>query len=262
MVSTWQVAQKARIKEYERIGDECLQRRQHRSFVENDEPLSNSHIILSSHAVDHVPDAGRGKGPHHHALYVMKKDGSKRQACDIYEWLQQFCVEQCAVLLALAEQMPAFAESECQEDLPCQLGRADGYKAPQLCMGCARWWRQGQPFADCEPELFDRLVRDWRRTERPAAIVLAQVHPEGFLLFQLIQPFLQLPPMATHFPCTRAKLGDFIEEISEGEQPSSYRKESNGAEVFVEQDYEDGLLGGYFLSNQPMHFTKPNGDPY
>ena len=146
---------KARIKEYERISDECLQRRQCRSFVENDEPLSNSHVILSSHAVDHVPDAGRGEGPHHHALYVIKKDGSKRQACDIYEWLQQFSVEQCAVLLALAEQMPAFAESKCQEDLPCQLGRADGYKAPQLCMGCARWWtKQGQPFADDEPELF------------------------------------------------------------------------------------------------------------
>ena len=255
----WQVERKARIKEAERIGDEVLQRRQHRSFVENDdEPLSNSHIILSSHAVDHVPDGGRGEGPHHHALYVMKKDGSKREACDIYEWLQQFCVEQCAVLLALAEQMPAFAE-----DLPCQLGRADGYKAPQLCMGCADWWtKHGQHTWCNEPDLFDRLVRDWRRTERPAAIVLAQVHPEGFLLFQLIQPFLQLPPMATHFPCTRAKLGDFIEEISVGEQPSSYRKQSNGEEVFIEQDYEDGLLGGYFLSNRPLQFTKANGDAF
>ena len=70
--------------------------------------------------------------------------------------------------------------------------------------------------------------------------------------------------MATHFPCTRAKLGDFIEKISVGEQPSSYRKESNGEElfIFIEQDYEDGLRGGYFLSNQPMQFTKPNGDAY
>ena len=232
----WQAEEKARVKAAEQIGDKVLQRRHLRSFIENDEPLSNSQIILSSHAIDFV--------------YVMKKDGSKRPARDIYEWLQQFCVEQCAVLLALAEQMHAFAE-----DLPCQLGRADGYKAPQLCMGCAGWWtkHQGQPFAD-EPELFDRLVRDWRRTERPAAIVLAQVHPEGFLLFQLIQPFLQLPPMATHFPCTRAKLGDSIEEISEGEQPSSYRKDSDGADVFIEKDQEDGLLGGYFLSNKPMQF--------
>ena len=262
-VYPWQVEQKARIKEAERIGDEVLQRRQYRSFIENDEPLSNSHIILSSHAVDHVPGAGRGKDPCHRTLYVMKKDGSKRPACDIYEWLQQFCVEQCAVVLALAEQMPAFGHYP-EEDLPCQLGRADGYKAPQLCMGCAGWWtrHQGQHFPSADEPVFNRLVRDWRRTERPAEIVLAQVHPEGFLLFQLIQPFLQLPPMATHFPCTRAKLGDFIEEISVGEQPSSYRRESNGAEVFVEQDYEDGLLGGYFLSNQPMHFTKPNGDPY
>ena len=46
----WQVERKARIKEAERIGDEVLQRRQQRSFVENDEePLSNSRIILSSH---------------------------------------------------------------------------------------------------------------------------------------------------------------------------------------------------------------------
>ena len=80
MIYPWQVEQKARIKEVLRrngSATKVLQRRQYRSFVENDEPLSNSHIILSSHAVDHVPDAGRGEGPHHHALYVMKKDGSR-----------------------------------------------------------------------------------------------------------------------------------------------------------------------------------------
>ena len=77
---------KVRIKVAEQIGDEVLQRRQHRSFVENDdpEPLSNSRLILSSHAVDYV-DAGRDKGPHHRTLFVMQKDGTKRPARDIYE---------------------------------------------------------------------------------------------------------------------------------------------------------------------------------
>ena len=170
-------------------------------------------------------------------------------ALPLSQWLQQYCVEQCAVLLALSERMPSFTSND---DLPCQLGRADGYKAPQLCMGCARWWTEhGHESWNDQPYLFDRLVRDWRRTERPAAIVLAKVHPQGDLLFQLIQPFLQLPPMATHFPCTRAKLGAFIEEISEGERESTYRKDSNG-EFFHEYDSEDGLLGGYFLANTPM----------
>ena len=76
--------EKLRIKAAEQIGDEVLQRRQHRSFVENDEPLSTSRLILSSQAVDYV-DAGRDKGPHHRTLFVMKKDGTKRPARDIYE---------------------------------------------------------------------------------------------------------------------------------------------------------------------------------
>ena len=94
----------------------------------------------------------------------MKKDGSKRPARDIYEWLQQFCVEQCAVLLALAEQMPTFTD-----DLPCQLGRADGYKAPQLCMGCARWWTEhGHPTWRSEPDLFNGCADP--RVCRPACV--------------------------------------------------------------------------------------------
>ena len=76
--------EKLKIKAAEQIGDEVLQRRQHRSFVENDEPLTNSRLILSSQAVDYV-DAGRDKGPHHRTLLVMKKDGTKRPARDIYE---------------------------------------------------------------------------------------------------------------------------------------------------------------------------------
>ena len=250
---------KGRKKAAERIGDEVLLRRQHRSFVPN-ETLArgvlyspHSFVILSSHSHDFV-GSGRGKGPHHHCLFVMKKDGSMRPARDIYEWLQQYCVEQCAVLLALAEQIPTFTEP-----LPCQLGRADGYAAPQLCMGCASWWtdhgwNDNVSHKD-EPKLFNKLLRDWRRTERPAAIVLAQVHAQGALLFELIQPFLVLPPMATHFPCTRAKLGAFLEEISEGEYPSEYKKKnSDSTEVFTERDSEDGLLGGYFLANEPVEF--------
>ena len=58
--------------------------------------------------------------------------------------------------------------------------------------------------------------------------------------------------MATHFPCTRAKLGAFIEEISEGERPSVY-----ASTLFHEYDSEDGLLGGYFeLSSQHPNETR------
>ena len=178
-------------------------------------------------------------------------------ALPLSQWLQQYCVEQCAVLLALSERMPSFTSND---DLPCQLGRADGYKAPQLCMGCARWWTEhGHASWNDQPYLFDRLVRDWRRTERPAAIVLAKVHPQGDLLFQLPEytSAQALPPAAANgdaLPCTRAKLGAFIEEISVGERESTYNKE-----FFHEYDSEDGLLGGYFLANKPMKLEQYNG---
>ena len=183
-------------------------------------------------------------------------------ALPLSQWLQQYCVEQCAVLLALSERMPSFTSDD---DLPCQLGRADGYKAPQLCMGCARWWTEhGHASWNDQPYLFDRLVRDWRRTERPAAIVLAKVHPQGDLLFQLPEytSAQALPPAAANgdaLPCTRAKLGAFIEEISEGERESTYQKDSLNGEVFHEYDSEDGLLGGYFLANKPMKLEQYHG---
>ena len=140
--------------------------------------------------------------------------------------------------------MPSYTE-----DLPCQLGDADGYKAPQVHMGCAKWWtRRG---------LFDQLVRKWRRTERAAAIVLGKAHPEGNVLFDLIQPLLKLPPMATHFPCTRENLGTFIKQISWGEYPTQYYKSTDGWEEFHEYDYEDGLQGGYWLAHEPMQFDPP-----
>lgn len=253
------MARAAQIAAAEQIGDTVLQRRQHRSFIEDDSPPTTAPrgLLLSSHAID-VCAAGRGKDPRVHRLLVMKKDGTKRGARDIYEWLQQFCVEQCAVLLALQEELPAFTKDSYMP-LPCQLGRADGYEAPQLCMGCASWWtdqgwNDGKSYKD-EPELFNRLVRDWRRTERPAQIVLAKVHPQGALLFELVQPFLQLPPMATHFPCTRDKLGSFIEEVSAGEYESTYHKEPSGLETFFEHDAEDGLQGGYWLAHVPMAFV-------
>ena len=53
MIYPWQVEQKARIKEAERIKEangsatKVLQRRQYRSFVENDEPLSGSPTHIS-----------------------------------------------------------------------------------------------------------------------------------------------------------------------------------------------------------------------
>ena len=95
------MARAAQIAAAEQIGDTVLQRRQHRSFIEDDSPPTTAPrgLLLSSHAID-VCAAGRGKDPRVHRLLVMKKDGTKRGARDIYEWLQQFCVEQCAALPA------------------------------------------------------------------------------------------------------------------------------------------------------------------
>ena len=175
------------------IADAVLLRRQHRSLIENGPPAPawTHRLWLSWQRVDYVVageysddsddseggslrDLGRGHEARHVILSVMMKDGSKRPARDIYEWLQQYCVEQCAVLLALKEQLPKGA---MPVDLPCQLGNADGYKAPQVLMGCASWWTEHG-----KGQVFDRLVHEWRRTERTAAIVLDKVHPEGNVL--------------------------------------------------------------------------------
>ena len=63
-------------------------------------------------------------------------------------------------------------------------------KAPQLCMGCARWWTEhGDASWNDQPYLFDRLVRDWRRTERPAAIVLSpKCTRKGIFFFSSSSP--------------------------------------------------------------------------
>ena len=53
-------------------------------------------------------------------------------ALPLSQWLQQYCVEQCAVLLALSERMPTFTSDD---DLPCHLGRADGYEGTAALHG-------------------------------------------------------------------------------------------------------------------------------
>ena len=45
----WNAEEEAMIKEAERIGAMVMQRRQNRSFIENDEPLSGSPTHISSY---------------------------------------------------------------------------------------------------------------------------------------------------------------------------------------------------------------------
>ena len=44
-----------------------------------------------------------GLMPSFYQLKVMLQDGTMRDAHSLYEWVQQFCIEQCALLLAMDE---------------------------------------------------------------------------------------------------------------------------------------------------------------
>ena len=142
------------------------------------------------------------------------QDGSIRPARSIYEWLQQFVIEQCAVLLAVP-QACLYKDGEDWE-LPCQLGNADGYRPPTMqSMKCAQWWyttRERCPWAESFNEkfgpgrkvvkgkrgsggenVFNQLAekrRDAERAVRTARVALPKMHGEGHLLFSLIQPHL------------------------------------------------------------------------
>ena len=229
-------------------------------------------------------------------LLVMMQNGIKRPARDMYEWVQQYCVEQCALYIALDDLVPQQVQTMVNTymDIPCQLPEADGYSAPQLCMSCGNWWNLWSTGSLDVEDCFHALVRERRHLEmtaRAARIVLSKRRSEGHLLYSLIEPFL-LEPMAETFPCTRANLGDFLEKISVGEHGGNYKtftsRFGTGAdrlggavndigtvldlepktheidlEVFTEFDMEGGCLGAYCISNRPLYDPKFGlmGDP-
>lgn len=96
--------------------------------------------------------------PPEHSFYklkVMQQDGTMRDARGLYEWIQQFCIEQCALLIGMQEKGVKVDLSEWGDMEACALAVADRFDVPQHCMGCARWWTS--------PELFSKLLKKGAR---------------------------------------------------------------------------------------------------
>ena len=133
----------------------------------------------------------------------MTMDGELKPALDIFDWLQQHFIEQCALVVELIKEGIALPQN-----LPCQLAYADGgYVAPRW-MECAGWWSDASLYAE--------LVRERRRafSEVAAArIVLEKIHPCGHQIFELLKPKLGPAPLS-EFPCEKARLGEFMEGLN------------------------------------------------
>jgi hypothetical protein len=68
---------------------------------------------------------------HHYHVYnlqVMARDGTMRPARTVFEWVQQFIIEQCAMVIAVEESGAKVPEYRA----PCEMARADGVDVPQV----------------------------------------------------------------------------------------------------------------------------------
>ena len=208
-------------------------------------------------------------------LSVMAQDGSKRPAASLYEWVQQFCVEQCAALIALEEH-----GHDTSGKIPCALAEEDGFTVPQGCMGCGRWWTDGSLFAKlvrdtaCPPPCCTSLhslthshsphphphvplqVKDRRQYEmeyRAACVVISWQEQLPIDMMDALKPFI-VGEMATTFPVPGSSLEDFMVRIGTGEYPAKWRRRA-GHTVFLEGDHEDAISFHYCMSTHPMYMA-------
>ena len=74
--------------------------------------------------------AGGLDSPPEHSFYklkVMQQDGTMRDARGLYEWIQQFCIEQCALLIGMQEKGVKVDLTEWGDMEACALAVADRF---------------------------------------------------------------------------------------------------------------------------------------
>ena len=118
-------------------------------------------------------------------LLVMLKDGSKIPAGSIYEWVQQHCVEQCAVLIEMREQSYDVDDYRMGTRVSCcALAFADGYEVPTF-MSCAHWWES--------TELYQNLIDTRRQSEleyRTLIVAITKMQKENLVPTSISFEFL------------------------------------------------------------------------
>jgi len=243
------------------VYDAVIQRRQQRSLLPADAGgnLPTTKLWLSTE------DDGdlESLNPKYCALKVMQQNGELRNARNLYEWVQQFCVEQCALLLGMeakgVEHIKAHhvarSHGQMGPDMrACALFAADCYELPDFVPVVERWWTS--------IPLFSGLIKARRAEEtvaRAARVVLQKVHPQGHVISGLVEPYLK-PPMATSFPCAPEDLKKWLAmEIGGSEYFAMEIGGGNfrvvdGVEVFCEwgeMPHSAQEFGAYAIATSP-----------
>ena len=247
------------------LANETLARRRYRSCLDS-APSGNCRSAYLSEM-----HGDRDEGPHYSVtqLQVMTRDGTMRFARSLFEWFQQLFVEQCAVVVAFKDNSVV---DKYGRGVPFQLD-GDGIKPPVNCMGCAGWWTEypGPRWKGRPRTLFDKLVKTRRQAElevRVARIVLPKAAGAGPLLFELVEPFLRPPPVAS-FPCAPAELGSFLQDHFHEMggniwwHPPRERlvagTSTQSPGYFTEGDHEDGAYSYYAISETPQSLQELAG---
>ena len=247
------------------LANETLARRRYRSCLDSAPSENCRSAYLSEMHGD------RDEGPHYSVtqLQVMTRDGTMRFARSLFEWFQQLFVEQCAVVVAFKDNSVV---DKYGRGVPFQLD-GDGIKPPVNCMGCAGWWTEypGPRWKGRPRTLFDKLVKTRRQAElevRVARIVLPKAAGAGPLLFELVEPFLRPPPVAS-FPCAPAELGSFLQDHFHEMggniwwHPPRERlvagTSTQSPGYFTEGDHEDGAYSYYAISETPQSLQELAG---
>ena len=89
---------------------------------------SHESSLFGAHGND-VAAGGLDSPPEHsfYKLKVMQQDGTMRDARGLYEWIQQFCIEQCALLIGMQEKGVKVDLSEWGDMEACALAVADRF---------------------------------------------------------------------------------------------------------------------------------------
>ena len=185
---------------------------------------------------------------HRVTLQVMDQDGNKRPATSLFEWFQQFFIEQCALVAALQD-----AGIYCEEEGYSQLANADGFEVPTL-RTCGTW----ATHLDHRPEYLVQERRQVERELRVARVVLDHKAIPQDVIDMYVKPLL-VPDIATSFPCKPSGLSSFFNSLyygDEDENMSAHVFKSGGSEeqrrVFVEIETMEGgdYFAGYAISSR------------
>ena len=261
----------------------CLERRQNRSLLPASQELPSRSLFFVGVGMGTCSDSN-AMGPEYSkcTLLVELQDGTKRPADSFYEWMQQRCIEQCAMLLAIKKQL---LESRGDlEWLPDRMERQSERLnlATEGCanfpinvvFGCASWWRGSN--ASILSEL-ESLINDRRQSEleyRTLIVAIPKMQEEGLvsntsISFEFFLTHVQkmlVPDLLSNFPCRKEDFGTWLKKDAlAGRDPYSSQllnkkfpvtwREGNEIthELFGEGVNEEGTIEKYAFTTDPNY---------